>query len=319
MQQSLDFLADIQPRTTRSMHGVVLGELFQMCSRNATWFAQEKTWLPPATLEVVSYLLSRSTPSPDINAAFYKTLSFVTPSNHADSVEAAELLANSTSKETFDLVLNATVLRPISYHEIWKVHNLIELGASQESIHLAFCVALYENRDEHYPIVNDFVQECIAAGLDINYKYGEFLRVAADCGQVGLLQDLLGATTNAKAKSVALSAAIIAGHEEHLLLSLMETIESRQQSTPVFQPHSEGHSPHLFECLRMYPASLMSAKRLIAMFCSIECTIECASPEEYGFGEESVTVAIWALYQVLLGVEGQVSAEVLGFLLENGQ
>jgi hypothetical protein len=246
-------------------------------------------------------------------------LSFMTFSNHQHSIEAAELLANSTARETFDLVLNNTIFRPISHNELWKIHSLIEWGASQASLHLAFCVALYENRYEQFPIVIDFFQEFIASGLDINDQFGECLRVAADCGQARILQDLLGTTTNSKAQSIALSAAILAGHEESMLLSLIDVIESAKKGGVAFQPYTAGHSPHLFECLRMYPNSRVLAERLIKMGCSTESTIEFVLPEEYGAGDEGVTVIFWAIYQVLLCIEGQVSDDVLDVLMESSK
>lgn len=271
--------------------------------------AQSRIWLPPKTLEILSYLLARGAKSREVDAGFCKTLSYTIVTDHMD---AAYLLAHSTRQETFNIALNVAKLKAESDDDFWRIHSLIEWGASGESVHLAFCLAIMLNKHRHDILVNNFIQTLLTPDLDVNDQDGECLRVAADYGNSYILEKLL-AKANARSKSVTFSAAILASHEEHLLLTLLDILKSSNPDRSMVQEIPQGNFPHLFACLQVYPNSPKLVKRLIAEGCSADAQIAYFPYDDPQLGEEMVTVLVWALCQLTR----PISSDVILVLLEH--
>ncbi|KAH6677999.1 hypothetical protein B0J14DRAFT_635181 [Halenospora varia] len=314
----LAFLNGIQPRTSQPMIvAAVMEEILRICSENDNSNISDRAWLPSATLEVLGWSLSNGMHSLAIDAAFVRTISMASQSmaehSHTDLAEIADLLATSVNPHTFELALNMSTLQSISEDSLWKVHSLIEWGAGGHCVYLAFCLALYQNRGAYLPLVDEFLIELLSAGMGVNGR--NCLQVAADCGNVAIVRELLAATPE-ESMYAALSAAIRARHEETLLLALLDAIVGNCVTNPDTGKYPERGFPPIFECLQLYPNSPRLARRLLDLGSSISSQIWCVPLEDYKDREEHVTPLIWALYQVLLDIKGHVSAKVLEVLLE---
>lgn len=310
-------LRDMQPRSSKTTNCVVLSSLLQFCSENSTRIPRDEFWLAPSTLEVISYLLSYASPNLGTDAAFYRTIA----SHHTDAPEACELLANSTNKAAVNLSLNSLSLQPVTHYELWEAQALIEWGADSEPIRLAFCLSLYQNRNNYNLTTQDFLRELIASGLDMISEDFECLRTVSDCGNYEILEQILASPyirTNTLALSVMLTTTVLAGHEENLLQTMIEFFAKQYRSTTT-REIVDVESLHLFEFLQLYPNSPRLARSLIQLGCSVDSHLHYPYLEIYGIGDESITVLLWALFQVVLGSELQVSNEVLDILITNGK
>jgi hypothetical protein len=308
-EELLELLTHLKPRITKSSFGAVLGELLQLSSKNAEG-------LTPKTLEVVGYLLSNSTYRPEVDAAFCRTLSCGNLTGFDGFGDAAELLAHSTLKTTFDIALNTVTLKSkFSDDDLWRIHSLIEWGATGESVHLALCLTLYARMYAKVPMSDDFIRTLVNAEHDVNHEDGEVLRVAADCGNTEILGKLLTSTASRRTKSFAFAVAVLAKHEERVLLALIDVFMTNESGPPVVQEVPERYFPNLFVCLQLYPRSRKLAECLIQAGCSVDSQTK--YPCEGHSLEEKVTTLIWALCQVEADI--QISSDVIDILIENGK
>lgn len=311
-KEFLELLKSSESRIIRSSYSKLLGKMLQQCTTNLAW-------LPSQTLEVVGYLLLKGSYSPEVDAAFCRTMEHTDPARSVDSRDAAELLAHSALKITLNTVLDKIPLGPnFGDHDLWQLHSLIEWGASGESVHLALCLAIYARLGGRDSRSDNFIQTLISAEIDVNHEETEVLRVAADCGNLEVLEQLLAARSRPDSKAFAFAVAILAGHEESLLLALINQFTS-SKSDPLVAKESppKGYFPPLFVCLQLYPKSWRLLDTLVKAGCPVDTTIGYQPSEDYLKGPESINLLIFALCQVewQVGQGKSIPSDVMDVLI----
>ncbi|CZR56667.1 uncharacterized protein PAC_06556 [Phialocephala subalpina] len=310
-----DLFRSSESQIPRSSCGALLGEILQQCSGNVEW-------LPSQTLEVIGHLLSNSSYSPEIDAAFCRTMGYNESARSDGFRDAAELLAHSALQTTFNIVLDNVSLGPnFSDADLWRLNCLIEWGASGESVHLALCQGLYARMHGRGPKSDSFIRTLVGAELDVNHEEGEAFRAAADCGNIEILGQLLAAGPTPETKAFAFAVAILAQHDESLLLALIDLFMSGK-SEPLVGKESppKGYFPPLFMCLQLYPKSRRLVESLIKAGCPVDATIEYNPSEDYLQSTESITPLIFALCAAAgqAGRDQQISSDVIDVLISKG-
>lgn len=308
----LALLKNSKSRIEKSSCGTVLADLLQRCSSSADW-------IPPKTLEVVGGLLPISSYCPEVDAAFCRTLKNTDLTRHDSYRDAAELLVHSTLGTTFNIVLDSIPLGSnFCDEDLWRLHCLLEWGASGESVHLALCLALYARIEGNAPKPDGFIQTLVNAELDVNFEEGEILRTAADCGNIEILGQLL-ARASPGTKSFAFAVAILARNDESLLLALIDQFKPSKSEPPVGQEVPDGYFPHLFVCLQLYPKSRKLVYSLLKAGCSVDAEIDYYPSEEYSDDVDSITPLIFALCQLgHVEADKQIGSDVIDLLIEKG-
>jgi hypothetical protein len=308
----LALLKNSQSRIEKSSCGTVLADLLQRCSSSADW-------IPPKTLEVVGGLLPISSYCPEVDAAFCRTLRNTDLTRYGGYRDAAELLAHSTLGTTFNIVLDSIPLGSnFCDDDLWRLHCLLEWGASGESVHLALCLALYARIEGVGPKPDGFIQTLVNAELDVNCEEGEILRTAADCGNIEILGQLL-ARASPGTKLFAFAVAILARNDESVLLALIDQFKPSKTEPPVGEEVPDGYFPHLFVCLQLYPKSRKLVDSLLKAGCSVDAEIEYYPSEEYSDDIDRVTPLIFALCQLgHIEADKQIGSDVIDLLIEKG-
>jgi hypothetical protein len=267
----------------------------------------------------VGGLLQISSYCPEVDAAFCRTLRNTDLTHHDGYRDAVELLAHSTLGTTFNIVLDSIPLGS-NFHDddLWRLHCLLEWGASGESVHLALCLALYTRIKGNGPKSDGFIQTLVNAELDVNCEEGEVLRTAADCGNAEILGQLL-ARASPETKSFAFAVAILARNDESLLLALIDQFKPSKSESPVGQEVPDGYFPHLFVCLQLYPKSRKLVDSLLRAGCSVDAEIDYYPSEEYSVDTDSVTPLIFALCQLgKVEADKQIGSDVIDILINKG-
>ncbi|KAH8747777.1 hypothetical protein F5882DRAFT_491051 [Hyaloscypha sp. PMI_1271] len=308
----LALLKNSQSRIEKSSCGTALADLLQRCSSSADW-------IPPKTLEVVGGLLPISSYCPEVDAAFCRTLRNTDLTRYGDYRDAAELLAHSTLGTTFNIVLDSIPLGSnFCDDDLWRLHCLLEWGASGESVHLALCLALYARIEGVGPKPDGFIQTLVNAELDVNCEEGEILRTAADCGNIEILGQLL-ARASPGTKLFAFAVAILARNDESVLLASIDQFKPSKTEPLVGEEVPDGYFPHLFVCLQLYPKSRKLVDSLLKAGCSVDAEIEYYPSEEYSDDIDSVTPLIFALCQSgHIEADKQIGSDVIDLLIEKG-
>jgi len=268
-------------------------------------------WLAPRGLEIVHFLLEYGASGPEVDAAFCKAARLYDP-------DAVELLASSINPEVVDVAL-ATVthsaqdwMSPDNSH-LWLIHSLLEWGAAGDCVNITLMQALdafcrgFTSED----LVDTLLQ--VGAKADVNFQDGEAVRIATRYGNVALLEKLAAYDATSKTLSVAFSEAITAGHDEKVLLSLIDVFMNNKGAKPDVKITPEGYQPPIFACLAAYPESSKLVKRLAEIGCDIESQIESFIYDDEEQAAENVTALVWALCQP----EKRISSEAIVALLDS--
>ncbi|RDW58800.1 hypothetical protein BP6252_13276 [Coleophoma cylindrospora] len=295
---------------TKSTSAILLGDLLHRSSDNADW-------LPGKALEVVGYLLSNSGYCPEVEAALIRALGSTDRSKPKGYIDAAELLAHSALKTTFNLALDSMTLGPqLRRDDLWQLRFLVEWGATGKSVHFALCLGLYEQ--SRNPVANchfdDFIQALVSTDLDVNFEEGEVVRVAADCGNANILGRLLTLGASDETKSFAFAVAILAQHQEKVLLELINQFNtSKSESVRSYLQPPTWYYPHLFVSLQLYPNSPDLVEALIKIGCPVDAEIEyCVD----GRNTEQITPLMFSLCQMADSNGNQrISPEVIDILI----
>ncbi|KAF4619086.1 hypothetical protein G7Y89_g14761 [Cudoniella acicularis] len=256
-------------------------------------FTDGDEWLAPKWLEIVHFLLENGALGQEVDAAFCKAARLF-------DADAVELLVNSVNTEVLGLALvTATQAGKdwLSIDNLWLVHSLLEWGAAGECVNIIFLEALdaYARGFTSEDLVDTFLH--VGAGADVNFQNGEALQIAAKFGNGALIEKLAACRATRETLTLAFSVAIISGHEEKQLNSVIDAFMRNEGTKPDFTSVPDGFQPLLFACLLAYPQSAALVKRLMKLGCSLESQIEHYPYDDEEFEAENVTVLAWAISQ----------------------
>ncbi|KAL2263556.1 hypothetical protein VTK26DRAFT_6204 [Humicola hyalothermophila] len=252
---------------------------------------------------------------------------------HAASTLDRELLRllseySSHSDDAFTHAFSAIIARGrqwIAYEHIEVVEIMLQHGAS---IHVA-SKAMLEVVDhlacQHAQagLAETLLRRLFAGKADVNYENGKAISTAASRGDPFILSLLLTHGATASSATLALAAAIMAHHEETLLMQLIGIFANPRSAMPDFNRSLPGMPPPIFMCLKSYGTSVAILDNLVNAGCQLDTTLEmqvCTYVPEgrqarTGSSEsEPVSVLMWAVLQE----EGVVDLSVIKQLVRHG-
>jgi hypothetical protein len=258
-------------------------------------FADGDEWLAPRGLEVVHFLLEYGASGQEVDAAFCKAARLY-------DADALELLASSINPEVVNVAL-ATVSQAgkdwlsIDNDKLWLIHSLLELGAAGDCVNMILLEALdaYARGFTSEDLIDTFLH--VGAKADVNFQNGEAVQIAAKYGKAALLEKLAACGATTETLSIAFSEAITAGHDEKVLLQLIDIFMNNKGAKPDVKIAPNGYQPPLLACLAAYPQSVSLVKRLAEIGCDLEAQIEYWPYDDEDLEGEMVTVLSWALSQ----------------------
>lgn len=272
---------------------------------------RDEAWICPEGLETVKYLLEKGASGEVVDVAFCQAAK-------AFSADALELLLWSVNRDVaFTMALVEVTRAGKKWHStdnehLWLIASLLEWGASGEYVHLALIEAVeaFCQGQASEDLLNTLLS--VGACADVNFNHGHAVRIAAQYGEIRLLEKLLAYGATTETVSGALAVAIQSGHNEDCLLSILNSL-ARNEAVPLdVNIVSEGFSYPIFACLFAYPHSAALAKRLCDLGCSLEVQVEFLTYDDEDLPEENVTVLAWALCQP----QQLVPSDVINVLIE---
>jgi hypothetical protein len=150
------------------------------------------------------------------------------------------------------------------------------------------------------------LRKLFAAGVDVNHENGKVVSVAASRGDPHLLTLLLANSATPSSATLALTAAIMAHHDEPLLLQLIDIFASQRFAVPDFNRSIPGMPPPIFQCLKSYGKSPAVLDALVGAGCRLEATLPMQVFSDRARDREDrvvssqlepATVLMWALLQ----------------------
>ncbi|KAK5656725.1 hypothetical protein OQA88_4273 [Cercophora sp. LCS_1] len=118
-----------------------------------------------------------------------------------------------------------------------------------------------------------FLNVLFAEKADVNYENGKAVGIAAGRGDSLLLTYLLAHGATPTTASLALSAAMMAHHDEELLLQLVTALGKRRFRRVDVSEILPGKLNPILLCLKSYPTSVALVDSLVAAGCSLQVTI----------------------------------------------
>ncbi len=167
------------------------------------------------------------------------------------------------------------------------------------------------------------LRKLFAAKVDVNHENGKVVSIAASRGDPYLLSLLLANGATSSSATLALTAAIMAHHEEPMLLQLFEIFSRQRSAVPDFNRSIPGMPPPIFQCLKSYGKSTAVLDSLVAAGCRLESTVPMQVLSSRVRDRESrvassqlepASVLMWALLQE----EGLISPAVIDSLICHG-
>ncbi|KAL2268976.1 hypothetical protein VTJ83DRAFT_3822 [Remersonia thermophila] len=150
-------------------------------------------------------------------------------------------------------------------------------------------------------LAKTLLRKLFAANIDVNHENGKAMGLAASRGDPFLLSLLLSNGSTSSAATLALTAAILARHEESRFLQLIAVFADRRSAMPDFNRSIPGMPPPIFQCLRAYPGSVALLESLVKAGCRLDLTIPMhVLPKEdrtASLEPEPVSVLMWAILQ----------------------
>jgi hypothetical protein len=256
-------------------------------------FTDGEEWLTPSGLEIVNFLLEHGASGQGVDAAFCKAARLY------DS-NALELLASSVNPEAVNVAL-ATVSQAgkdwLSTDILWLIHSLLNWGAAGDCVNIVLLEVLdaYSQGFTTEGLIDMLLY--FGAKADVNFQNGEAVKIAARYGNAALLEKLASCGATSETLWVGLAEAITAGHDENVLLSLIDVFMNNKGAKPNAKTTLDGYQPPIFTCLAAYPQSAKLAKRLANIGCNLEAQIEYWLYDDENVEGENVTVLTWALSQ----------------------
>ncbi|KAK3984415.1 hypothetical protein QBC44DRAFT_337035 [Cladorrhinum sp. PSN332] len=232
------------------------------------------------------------------------------------------------NKELFTHTFTAIISRDrkwIAFEHVELMRILLQNGASSHvasraMVDVVDCLACKEDKADLARILLDML---FVFGADVNHENGKALGLAASRGDPVLLSSLLDRRPDSSSTTLALSAAIMAHHEEALLLELLDVLGHSRTAVTDFNRSLPGmpQSPIIL-CLKAYGHSVGILDSLVRGGCRLDSTISmelCRYTRKSGEDRlsseiEPVSVLMWALLQE----DGVISVEVIEALLRHG-
>jgi ankyrin repeat protein len=277
-------------------------------------FSEGDEWLAPKGLEIVHFLLEYGASGPEVDAAFCKAARLYDP-------DALELLASSVNPEVVNVALVTLTqagkdwLSPDNSH-LWLIHSLLEWGAAGDSVNITLVEALdaYARGLASEDLIDTLLH--IGAKADVNFQNGEAVQIAVKYGNAALLEKLASCGATTETLSTAFAEAITTGHDENVLLSLIDVFMNNKGAKPDIKTPPEGYQPPIFACLAAHPQSAKLVKRLAEIECDLEAQIESFTYDDEELEAENVTALAWALCQP----ENRISSAAIEALIDaNGE
>jgi len=190
------------------------------------------------------------------------------------------LLAQSSGKdsEIFSQALSGVTGRDrkwISSEYVDIIRLLLRHGASGAAVHKALVevvdhVAALPSLKE---IGNTLLNLFFAAKADVNYENGKAAGIAAGRGDPPLVAYLLRHGATSATAALALSAAIMAHHDEQLLLRIVGAFKKHRISHEDVQQLLPGTLNPILVCIKSYPNSVALIDSLVGIGCSPRSTV----------------------------------------------
>ncbi|KAK4450191.1 Inversin, partial [Podospora aff. communis PSN243] len=186
--------------------------------------------------------------------------------------------ASGKNKEAFSQALSSIVSRDrawISFNHIDIIRHLLRYGASGEAVHQAMievvdqvaCVPLLKE------VGNTLLNLFFAAQGDVNYENGKAIGIAAGRGDPPLVAYLLRHGATSATAALALSAAIMAHHDEDLLLKIVGAFKKHPISRKDVDQLLPGTLNPILRCIKSYPNSVALIDALVGSGCSLQSTV----------------------------------------------
>ncbi|KAK4164315.1 hypothetical protein QBC43DRAFT_49554 [Cladorrhinum sp. PSN259] len=240
------------------------------------------------------------------------------------------LLAQYTgkNKELFTCAFVTIISRDrkwISFEHVEVIRILLQHGASSQvasraMIEVVDCLACKEDNADLARILLDVL---FSFGADVDHENGKALGLAASRGDPVLLSSLLDRRPDSGSTTLALFAAIMAHHEETLLLELLDVMGHSRTAVTDFNRSLPGmpQSPIIL-CLKGFGHSVAILDSLVRGGCRLDSTISmelCRYTRKSGEDRlsseiEPVSVLMWALLQE----DGVIGVEVVEALIRHG-
>ncbi|KAK0619658.1 hypothetical protein B0T14DRAFT_603412 [Immersiella caudata] len=195
-------------------------------------------------------------------------------------LDLVRLLSHSSgkNKEVFSQALSAIVSRDrrwISFDHVDLIRHLLRHGASGQAVHRAMvevvdhvaCVPLLKE------LGNALLNLFFAAQGDVNYENGKAVGTAAGRGDPPLVAYLLRHGASSATAALALSAAIMAHHDEDLLLKIVGVFKKHPMSRKDINQLLPGTLNPILLGLKAYPDSVALVDGLVASGCSLQSTV----------------------------------------------
>ncbi|KAL2176478.1 uncharacterized protein P884DRAFT_245704 [Thermothelomyces heterothallicus CBS 202.75] len=172
-------------------------------------------------------------------------------------------------------------------------------------------------------LADTFLRKMFAANVDVNHENGKAISIAASRGDLFLLRLLLANGATPSSATLALTAAIMAHHDEPLLLQIVGVLSEQETAVPDFNRSIPGLPPPIFQCLKAYGHSVVVLDSLVRAGCRLETTVPMQVFSHHARDRkdrsvssemEPVSVLMWALLQE----EGLISLPVIAALIRHG-
>ncbi|KAL2195244.1 hypothetical protein P885DRAFT_70818 [Corynascus similis CBS 632.67] len=213
----------------------------------------------------------------------------------------------------------------IAFEHVELINILLQHGASgpiaaKAMVDVVDHLVCQESRAD---LAETFLRRMFAANVDVNHENGKVVSIAASRGDPFLLQLLLANGATPSSATLALTAAIMAHHDEALLLELVDVLTKQPAAVPDFNKSIPGMPPPIFQCLRAYGHSVGVLDSLVRAGCRLETTVPMQvfsrnardrQDKVVSSELEPASVLMW----VLLQEEELISLPVITALLRHG-
>jgi hypothetical protein len=178
-------------------------------------------------------------------------------------------------------------------------------------------------QEAHAGLAEALLRRLFAADADVNHENGKAISIAASRGDPFLLSLLLANGATTASATLALTATIMAHHQETLLLQLIDIFANPRSAVPDFNRSLPGMPPPILLCLKSYGTSVAILDRLVNAGCQLDATapmqvcshvIESKGKRVVSSELEPVSVLMWALLQE----EGLIDTAVVRALVQHG-
>jgi ankyrin repeat protein len=213
----------------------------------------------------------------------------------------------------------------VAFEHVEVIDILLQHGASGPIVGKAL-VELVDHlacQQSRAGLAETLLRNLFATNADVNHENGKVICIAASRGDSRILPLLLANGAASSSATLALTAAIMAHHEESTLLQLIDIFSDTRYSCPDFDKSIPGLPPPIFQCLKSYGRSTAVLESLVNAGCRLETTVpmNVFSPTMQDREErvvsselEPASVLMWALLQE----EGVISPAVLDALVLHG-